>query len=327
RDLRYRDAQGVALVFRFISEDGVDWQSLGAWEDVTLPDDLGDPVSAEDAAARFPCAAGIVGSPSILNWQRGGITSSLATIVQDMPLSLPRTLPAPMPVPMPAPKLSPAPAAAPTQYPSSTPRPYRSQDFNSNPDSDSDADSDTDSSPGPTPGGPQPRTPAILSCPPKTEPCQLLSYAQFIAQLRQAIQAEHDNDFQRAITLLTQHGVMVAQLPSLEVSRAAAVRAIVELEIKTINIVEARLHDDVSHLEPFESDSSEVKSKHMAIIEHDDQELRKMWKHAVEANSPAAADSFSAGTFRFDSGAYQQLVQIHLSGNWPAPPEGGSTHF
>ncbi len=56
RDLRYRDAGGAELVFRFISEDVANWQSLGAWEQVNAPDDLGEPLPATEAVRRLPCA-------------------------------------------------------------------------------------------------------------------------------------------------------------------------------------------------------------------------------------------------------------------------------
>jgi hypothetical protein len=57
----------------------------------------------------------------------------------------------------------------------------------------------------------------------------------------------------------------------------------------------------------------------MAVVEQDDQQRRKMWKHAVESNLPAVSTSHSSSgnTMRFNSDAYQQLVQIHLTGNWP----------
>jgi hypothetical protein len=94
---------------------------------------------------------------------------------------------------------------------------------------------------------------------------------------------------------------------------------VVQLEVKTINLVEARLRDDVASLVPFQSESSEVKAQKMAVVEQDDQQRRKMWKRAVESNLPAvsASHSSSGNTMRFNSDAYQQLVQIHLTGNWP----------
>jgi len=96
RDLRYRDAGGAELVFRFISDDGKNWQSLGLWEQVNAPDDLGAPVAATEAARRLPCAAKTEASTSSLSIphgrrQRGGTEVYLAVIllgrpVQDIPI-------------------------------------------------------------------------------------------------------------------------------------------------------------------------------------------------------------------------------------------------
>jgi len=306
RDLLYRDSNGAPLVFRFISEDGIAWQSLGAWEQVNAPYDLGDPVANLDAAHRLPCAAKTDANAASLKWQSGGWSSSLAVIFQDMPLTLPHTLPAPVHVPMPS--LSQSPASTPSSTASSSPKSYRSQHRDFSSDSDLALDS----------GDTEARSHFGRPCPTKG-PCELLGYAEFVAEFHQAIQAEHDNNFEQAMTLLTQHGVMMVQLPAAPASRDSAVKAIVQLELKAINIVEARLHDDVVHIEPIESQTTELKSKKMVMIEHDDQERRLMWKYAVEANRPAAGTSFSSSgsTFRFNSDAYQQMIGIHMTGIWP----------
>lgn len=306
RDLLYRDSGGSPLVFRFISEDGIAWQSLGAWEQVNAPYDLGDPVAATDAAHRLPCAAKTGASAFGLKWQRGGTTASLAAFVQDMPLTLPRSMPGPMHVP--EPKLTQSPNATSSPTASSGSKVYRNSSRKSN----------ADDAFGPGPEDLNAPKPGGAHCPTK-DPCALFGYAQFVNQFKQAIQAERDNKFQQAMNMLTERGVMVVQLPTVQVSRASAVKAIVQLELQAINIVEARLHDDVVLLEPIESQSTEIKSKKMVMVEHDDQQRRLLWKYAVEANRPEAGTSFSASgsTFRFNSDAYLQLVQIHLSGSWP----------
>ena len=310
RDLLYRDSGGSALVFRFISEDGIAWQSLGAWEQVNAPYDLGDPVAATDAAHRLPCASKTPAGAGIFGFkgQGGGTAATYAAFVQDMPLTLPRSLPAPIHVPEPT--LTQTPNSTSSSAGSSGPKMYRSSSHKS-----SSADEF-----GPGPEEPQAPKPGGAHCPTK-DPCALFGYAQFVNEFKQAIQAEQDNKFEQAMNMLTEHGVMVVQLPSVQVSRASAVKAIVQLELKTINIVEARLHDDVAHLEPIDTQSSEIKSKKMVIVEHADQQRRQMWKYAVEANRPSAGTSFSStgtgSTFSFNSDAYLQLVQIHLSGNWP----------
>ncbi len=311
RDLRYRDAGGAELVFRFISEDGANWQSLGAWEQVNAPDDLGEPLPVTEAMRRLPCAAKIDTATSSLSLppgrrQPGGVAVDLALILQDFPIMQPHPVPLPTPT-IPAPAIrTPTHTSLSSSMPS--PTPYPGQARNPEPGS----------GPGPGPGGSAVRTPKIVPCPSVTEPCELLQYAQFVAAFKQAIQAEHDNDFEQAMNRLTEHGVIMVQLPAPEASRADAVKAVVQLELRAINIVEARLRDDLSHLEPSSLESDQVKQK-MAVVEQDDLERRKMWKRAVESNRPAvsASTTSSGSTMRFNSDAYQQLVQIHLTGNWP----------
>jgi len=309
RDLRYRDAGGAELVFRFISEDGVNWQSLGAWEQVNAPDDLGAPLATTEAVRRLPCAATIDTATSSLSLpperrQPDGVASDLAVILQDFPIMQPHPVPLPTPT-IPAPAIR-TPAHTPLSSSMPSPVPYPGQARSREPGS------------GPGSDGTRAHAPMIVPCPSVREPCELLQYAQFVAEFHQAIQAEHDNDFEQAMNRLTEHGVMMVQLPSLEVSRAQAVKAVVQLELRAINIVEARLRDDVAHLEPPSLQSDQVKQK-MTVVEHDDLERRQMWKRAVESNRPAvsASTTSSGSTMRFNSDAYQQLVQIHLTGNWP----------
>jgi len=134
--------------------------------------------------------------------------------------------------------------------------------------------------------------------------------------MKQAITAEQNNDFQDAMDALARHGVLIVQLPDLEVDRAKAVQAIFQMEAKAINIVTATLRADISKLVPFEWDTPAEQAQKLAAVQQDDRDRRTAWKQAVEANRPASNYS-SGSTMRFQSEAYQQLVQIHISGNWP----------
>lgn len=308
RDLLYRDVNGAALVFRFISEDGMTWQSLGAWEQVNAPYDMGDPIPATKAASRMPCAAKTNASAFGLTFRSGGTASSLAVLIQDMPLTLPRSMPAPIHPPTPVISDGSPAASSPSSDPAS--RSSRKPRVRSVAEDEF----------GPGPEEPNAPRPGGTHCPTK-DPCALFGYSQFVNTFKQAIQAEQENNFQRATALLTEHGIMVVQLPAAEVSRASQVKAIVQLELRAINIVEARLHDDVVHLEPVETQSTEMKSKKMVLVENDDLQRRNLWKYAVEANRPSAGTNFSdtGSTFRFNSDGYLQLVQLHMLGNWPQP--------
>ena len=163
----------------------------------------------------------------------------------------------------------------------------------------------------------------VLPCPSDTEPCTALTYVEFLTEFNQAIHAEQQNDFDSALQLLTGKGTLVAQLLTPEDGRAEAIKTIVQLEVKALNIVEARLRDDLAKLEPLPSDSSDVKAQKMAVVVSDDQQRRQLWKQAVESNRPTAsvseesASPSAGGVMRFDSEAYRQLVQIHQTGNWP----------
>jgi hypothetical protein len=326
RDLHYHDSGGNDLVFRFISEDDQNWQSLGAWQSVHAPDDLGSPVAAPEAAQRLKCVIKGVSQAALLPFRRegasGGLITTAAAILPPQETSTPTlppntgssgiapmpsmpAMPAPMPAPMPSMPTLPSAAPAPAPYP---------------------GEGSPSGSGGGGPGG-EPEAPSppgiVLSCPSDTEPCTVLAYVEFLTEFNQIIHAEQQNDFDSTIQQLTHKGTLVAQLPTSEDGRAEAIKTVVQLEVKAINIVEARLRDDLSKLEPFPSDSSEVKAQKMAVVVSDDQQRRQLWKQAVESNRPAAsvseenASPSAGGVMRFDSEAYRQLVQIHLTGNWP----------
>jgi hypothetical protein len=321
RDLRYHDSGGNDLVFRFISEDDQNWQSLGAWQSVHAPDDLGSPVAAPEAAQRLRCVMKDVSQAALLPFHRqgaaGGLIVTAAALLPPQETSTP-TLPpntgssgvAPMPsmpaMPAPMPSMPTFPSAAPAPVPTPGGSPYETGG----------------GGPGGEPEAPMPPG-IVVPCPSGTEPCTVLAYVEFLTEFNQIIHAEQQNDFDSSIQQLTHKGTLVAQLPTAEDGRDDAIKTIVQLEVKAINIIEARLRDDVAKLEPFPSDSSDVKAQKMAVVVSDDQQRRQLWKQAVEANRPAAsvseqnASPSAGGVTRFDSEAYRQLVQIHLTGNWP----------
>ena len=325
RDLHYHDSDGNDLVFRFITQDDQNWQSLGAWQSVRAPDDLGSPVAAPEAAQRLRCVMKDASQAALLPFHRerasGGLIVTAAAMLPPQVTSGPTTAPNTGPAgiaPMPAAPAMPAPMPSmPTpmpNLPSAAPLPVPTPGGSPN-----------GSGGGGPEGGPEAPPPLgiVLPCPSDTEPCTVLSYVEFLTEFNQAIHAEQQNDFDSALQQLTGKGTLVAQLPTPEDGRAEAIKTIVQLEVKAINIVEARLRDNLAKLEPLPSDSSDVKARKMAVVVSDNQQRRQLWKQAVESNRPAAsvseenASPSAGGVMRFDSEAYRQLVQIHLTGNWP----------
>lgn len=328
RDLHYRDSGGNDLVFRFITEDDQNWQSLGAWQDSHPPDDLGSPVEAPEAAQRLKCVMKGVSQAALLPLQRepaaGGLIVAAAAILPpqvDAHPNVPGGTGSPNFAPMPA-------APAMPRMPEMPAAPVMPAAMPSLPSTPAVPSPDAGSAYGPGGdggGGPEgpPPVPIVLPCPSDSEPCTMLAYVEFLTEFNQAIHAEQQNDFDGAIQQLTGKGVLVAQLPTSEDGRAEAIKTIVQLEVKAINIVEARLRDDVARLEPLPSDSASVKAQKLAVVVSDDRQRRQLWKQAIESNRPAAsvseenASPSAGGAMRFDSEAYRQLVQIHLTGNWP----------
>ncbi|MGB0082350.1 MAG: hypothetical protein WBP90_12570 [Terracidiphilus sp.] len=323
RDLHYQDSDGNDLVFRFITQDDQNWQSLGAWQSVHAPDDLGSPVAAPEAAQRLRCVMKDASQATLLPFHFGGASGGLVVTAAAMLLpqvdSTPGTAPNTGPVgvaPMPAMPAAPMPSMPPPMpnLPLAAPAPVPTPGGSPN-----------GSGGGGSEGGPEgaPPIPVVLPCPSDTEPCTALTYVEFLTEFNQAIHAEQQNDFDSALQLLTGKGTLVAQLLTPEDGRAEAIKTIVQLEVKALNIVEARLRDDLAKLEPLPSDSSDVKAQNLAVVVSDDQQRRQLWKQAVESNRPTAsvseesASPSAGGVMRFDSEAYRQLVQIHQTGNWP----------
>lgn len=156
---------------------------------------------------------------------------------------------------------------------------------------------------------------SALACPPDAGPCELLTYSEFQALLNQAIQAERDNDYESAAQVFTGHGNLFVQLPASEAERSDAIPNIFKLEVKLLYVVESSLREDLGKLTGVSTDSPASQALKVAAVVQADQARRKLWKQSVEANPPA----YSSGTStHYDSGAFQQLVQIHQTGNWPS---------
>ena len=344
RDLRYKDISGNPVFLRFISDDGETWHSLGAWENVNAPDDLGAPIDAVEAARRLSCAIKAVPSSSMI--VRPSASTSLAAILygqefgvpvrpnpQPIPTPMPRPtpLPTPTPLPMPTPLPTPMPLPRPSPLPMPSPfpgggAPTPHTDDEPKPGGGGEGGSDDSNM-----GG----MPAIVPCPPDADPCKILEYVEFAFEMNQAIQAERENNFEKAMDIVKRQGVLVVHLPELTVNRVQVVKAIFQLEAKVINAVTAQLHADVAKLQPFPQETAEQKAQKMAVVQQDDLAMRQTWRQAVEETRPTrqqlaqqraeeraeahadAREERESRTMSFHSDAYNQLVNIHISGNWP----------
>lgn len=344
RDLHYRDSQGAEIVFRFISADDRDtWESLGAWSDAALPADLGKPLDSAEAIQRMPCVAN---ADSASNSEINEVASASALAIRaNHPMAAfvaagPQDFPGEAPEPPRPPSGLPG-GSVPGPIGPGSPGPLPSPGVGPGLEPGPGPGPGPGAGPGPGPDSPVHTLPVVLPCPPDADPCEILDQVEFIAEMRQAIEAEKENNFEDAMDRLTKHGVLIVQLPDLEMDRAEVVKEIFRLEAQTINLVAARLRDDVGKLEPFPSDSAEVQREKMDVVERDDRERRELWKRAIEENRPSGAgssdssdssappesssnsdsssgsDSSSSSTVRFESEAYQQAVNIHDSGNWP----------
>jgi hypothetical protein len=316
QDLHYGTSGSDEIVFRFITEDDKTWQSLGAWERVNAVDLLGVPVSAPEAVRRQGCA-GKGGSqaallPLMRGKEAGGWMTALAAMLspQAMQEMLAPAQHGPPPMPSTLPKGAAMSPAAPQQNPyviqvpgSGFVLPPRSLPYSDPGDSGI--------------------VHATLPCPPGAVPCLMVDYAAFTNGMNGVIHEELNNNFVAAVDRLTRHGTIVVKLPFDPENRAAALSGVLRLEVRAVNIVEARLRDDLIRMEPVERDSTELKAKKMTALLHDDQVRRLLWKQAIASNIPAATvldphtGRGSGNTLPFNTDAYRQMVQIHLTGNWP----------
>lgn len=308
RDLHYAASGNGEIVFRFISTDDKQWQSLGAWEKVKAPDFLGSPVDAQEAGRAMGCAAR-EDSQSLLRLESGhgaaGLAPALAfaspQAITEMLQKQPQG-PPPMPATLPAGAASqPSHSAAPVvRVPES--------DWSQAPKAYYSWSSDDDD---------LPRFRGAPQCPAGTGACQMVDYPEFLEQMKQAIIAERQGDFQSAGDRLAQHGVLVVRLPKNEQSRVEAINNVVRLEVKAFNVVQDRLREDVTKLEPQQGEAGDKAAKKVLEMRREDDLRRLLWSHAIEANEPGRALSAQGDMMRFSGHSYQRMVQIASTGQWP----------
>lgn len=128
--------------------------------------------------------------------------------------------------------------------------------------------------------------------------------------------AERRGEFQSAADQLSKRGVLVVHLPANEQSRVEAIKNVMRLEVKALNVIEERLREDVSSLEPARGDTADKAAKKIAEMRREDNLRRVLWSHAVEANGTARALSAKGDMMRFNDRAYLRMVQIATSGEW-----------
>jgi len=290
QDMHYRPTDTDEIVFRFITEDDKHWTSLGAWERVNAVDALGVPVGATAAVRRQPCAGKSTDQSETVPPSNGWPTALAATLnplgLEEL-ASLDQEPQNPWVVQAPSEGfLLPPPHASPYYDPGDS-------------------------------GVVHTYTP----CPPNAPSCLVVSYPEFTDGMGRVIRSEQNDDFKSAVDRLTRHGTVVVRLPAAGDERDAAISGVVRLEVKSINIVAARLRDDIVHLAPTDRDTGEIKTKKLVALMHDEQVRRVLWKQAVAANRPSPAFMSGSGTTRntlaFNTKAFERMAEIHESGVWP----------
>lgn len=308
RDLHYSVSGNSEIVFRFISADDKQWESLGAWEKVKAPDFLGSPVDAEDVGRVMSCAAKDNDSqswfaPEGRQLGPGGLAPQLAFV---SPQAIPEVMmqsqhqSAP-PMPSTFPKgaaAQPSHSAAPVIHVpesdwSQAPRAYYGYE-----------DDDL------------PRFRSVPSCPAGSAACEMLDYPAFVERMKEAIMAERRGEFQSAADRLSSRSVLVVHLPANEQNRVEAIKNIVRLEVKAFNVIEERMREDVTRLEPARGDTADKAAKKIAEMRREDDLRRILWSHAIEANGPGRALSAKGDAMRFNDRAFARMVQIVTSGDW-----------
>ena len=308
RDLHYGESGNTEMVFRFISADDKSWQSLGAWEKVRAPDFLGSPVDAQVASRAMGCVAREDSHSLLAPWQHGGaVRSGLAPelafvspqAIQEM--MMPGQHQGPPPMPSTLPPGAATPSKGPSHSEPSVIRIPESQ-WSRPPKAYYPAADDA------------PHFRSAPRCPPGTGAC--VDYSEFVAAMEQVIVAERQGDFQSAVDRLARHGEVVVRLPGNEQNRVEGVRTVVRLEVKAFNIVEERLRDEITRLEPRRGDSADKAARKIVEMRREDNLRRALWSQAVESNGPAQAAVASGTEMRFNGAAYQRMVQIVVSGVW-----------
>lgn len=288
QDLHYRPNNKDEIVFRFITEDDKNWQSMGAWERVNAVDAFGTPISAAEAVRRLPCA-GKPSDRSSLTTQRGSWPASLAAVLNPIGLQEMLAFAAQQPrdpwvVQVPPSGFKPPPPHANPYY---------------------------------DPGG-SGIVHTVTPCPANVQPCLVVSFDEFNDGMGRVIGSERNDDYTAALTRLTSHGTIVVRLPALGQGRDVALNGTVHQEVLAINLIAVRLRSDILNLMPTERDSREMKTKKLNVLVHNEQVRRVLWKEAVSANRPSSSvNSGAVSLLAFNTKAFQRMVEIHQTSVWP----------
>lgn len=315
-DMYYRDENSNDIVFRFTAGHEEEWESVGAWTGVKSGSDLGAPLDPVEVVRGLSCVARTLNSETSRIWMVPQVERSKARFILSS-----QQVPEPPPT-------------GPDVHPDAGPSGVTGQ-----PGSQSGIGSIDTSGIGPVKtlesngslgggggggsgGGGDGIRQIPLPCPPDLPLCQAVDYSEFVADMTQAITAEQDNKFDRVTDLLSSHHVIVVDIPELEVNKQEFIQEIFHLEAQIINAVTERLRDDISKLSPFQYDTPQQKAAKLQVVMHDDLVRRQTWKRAIiesrdEVNHPSHNSSSRCTSYRFDSEAYRQAVQIHVTGNWP----------
>ena len=158
-----------------------------------------------------------------------------------------------------------------------------------------------------------------MPCPSDVPDCQFVSYYNFVALMSRLIDAEKRKDFDGALGALVDLSNKVVQMPLDAFNRGEQIKSIYIMEMTALNLAVVQMQENVKKLEPFQSDSAEVKKQKMEQVMRDDRETRQLWKSGAEANrdstvNSSATDS-SSGSIHFESEAHRQALHIDATGS------------
>jgi len=330
RDMHYLDSSGRRLVFRFLSDTRASsiWTSIGVWTNLAEPDGLGDAVGDADAVEHMSCLTKTRAARTA-SVTHGLPSGSLMTPAALMPLlaqgllvrvTAQRGMEAPTPgsgyrpTPPPAPPIGntlPLPPPLP-------PAPGMSA-------GESNGDHEP---PGPKPPSPPSQIPIVIVPCVGFEntgkaTCEMVGSLIFLRDLDDSLYV-HGNMLTRLdnlATKLTGRDFRIIQLPALVADRAAVIKEIFQLEIKTVNLVSTQLKEDAARLSPMKWDSSEDKERKHEEVRNDENQRRDLWRQATEDSRPSHSMSSSddsdgerGGRMHMnDNSALRQLVQVEAT--------------
>jgi hypothetical protein len=124
------------------------------------------------------------------------------------------------------------------------------------------------------------------------------------------------------VTKQTGRDFRVIQLPELVTDRVEVVKAIVGLEIQTVNLVSVQLQNQVAKLSPFKWDTADERTNKLAVVRTHEKAIRKIWKEAVDESAPSNSMSSSDDSSHHhqvhmnDNYALRQLIELHHTNDW-----------